>query len=556
MSFKQSSLTTFFSRNDRNKDKESQSPPVDSSAMATNVQSEQSASVSQISSSYKLDKVDPIKLIHKTLLDDERQQILEHKWVPDKKFEYPQNTTGRCYSSKWEDTRPWLRCSLSDDSAFCAYCIAFPATVSEKNPEFITVGFRDWKNAKGETRGALERHAKSDRHKTAQEKSEMFLMTVKGESIPVTESISKAYQENVQRNRACLMSVIDVVIQLGQRNIPFRGNWSKELGKEDGNFQYFIDWKAQFDDVLNVHLSTAKHKYLSPKVQNEFIRICELEIREAIRNRCAESQFFSIMVDETTDVAEKAQLAICVRYVNLEKNSYQVNEDFLGFVEVAQTDSETVCNTVLHNLGAEWGFDLTKLRGQGYDGCATMSSEVSGVQKRIKDDYPEAKYFVHCNSHRLNLVIVNTCNKVVEARNNLTILGKITWFICGVSKRKAILMNEVKEGSKELDFDLLYENEDVLFESAMRQNMMPKPSDTRWTSRVDTLSWVLTHYKSLISVLEIVQSRSKGQAAADASSYHAVLLKFDFIVVAVILQYTLGYIYTPFQFCHSRSLAT
>ena len=62
-----------------------------------------------------------------------------------------------------------------------------------------------------------------------------------------------------------------------------------------------------------------------------------------------------------------------------------------------------------------------------------------------------------------------------------------------------------QQGNKELDFDLLYESEDALSEAAMRQNVMPKLSETRWTSRVDTLSWFLVHYKSLLSVLETVQ---------------------------------------------------
>lgn len=71
---------------------------------------------------------------------------------------------------------------------------------------------------------------------------------------------------------------------------------------------------------------------------------------------------------------------------------------------------------------------------------------------------------------------------------------------------------------------------------------MPKLAETRWTSRIDTLSWLLVHYQSILNVLETIKAQSKGQAAADASSYHAVLLKFDFIVAAVMLQYTLGYI--------------
>lgn len=72
-------------------------------------------------------------------------------------------------------------------------------------------------------------------------------------------------------------------------------------------------------------------------------------------------------------------------------------------------------------------------------------------------------------------------------------------------------MKEVKLGNKDLDFDLLYDNEDALLEAAMRQTMMPKLSETRWTSRVDTLSLLLAHYKSLLNVLENVQSNSKGK---------------------------------------------
>ena len=152
----------------------------------------------------------------------------------------------------------------------------------------------------------------------------------------------------------------------------------------------------------------------------------------------------------------------------------------------------------------------------------TMSGEISGVQRRIQDSFPEAKYFVHCKSHRLNLVIVNTCSSVVEARNVMTILGKITWFVCGVSKRKAILKKEVQQDDKDLDFDLLYESEEALFGAAKRQKVMPKLAETRWTSRIDTLSWLLVHYQSILNILETI--------------------KFDFIVAVVMLQYPLGYI--------------
>ena len=104
------------------------------------------------------------------------------------------------------------------------------------------------------------------------------------------------------------------------------------------------------------------------------------------------------------------------------------------------------------------------------------------------------------------------------------------------------MKKEVQQDDKDLDFDPLYESEEALFEAAKRQKVMPKLAETRWTSRIDTLSWLLVHYQSILNVLETIKAQSQGQAAADASSYQTVLLNFDFIVAAIMLQYTLGYI--------------
>jgi hypothetical protein len=38
----------------------------------------------------------------------------------------------------------------------------------------------------------------------------------------------------------------------------------------------------------------------------------------------------------------------------------------------------------------EWGFDLTRLRGQGYGECSTMSGEVSGVKCGVFPTLPVA----------------------------------------------------------------------------------------------------------------------------------------------------------------------
>jgi len=57
---------------------------------------------------------------------------------------------------------------------------------------------------------------------------------------------------------------------------------------------------------------------------------------------------------------------------------------------------------------------MTKPREQGYDCCLTMSVEASGVKTRITEELSDANYFVHCGTHCLNLVIVDSCQNIQE----------------------------------------------------------------------------------------------------------------------------------------------
>ena len=84
------------------------------------------------------------------------------------------------------------------------------------------------------------------------------------------------------------------------------------------NFQYFFEWKAGFDPILNNHLKIcAKNDtYLSPQSQNNVIHCCAEEIRDIITRHFNNIGF----------VGE-----------NLE-----VNEAYLGFVELSRTDALTI----------------------------------------------------------------------------------------------------------------------------------------------------------------------------------------------------------------------
>ncbi|CAC5365871.1 unnamed protein product [Mytilus coruscus] len=148
---------------------------------------------------------------------------------------------------------------------------------------FGMIGFRDWKNASGDKRGSLKIHENSKLHSAAKEKADNFIM-VSNESKPdIYSSLSKAYENKVVRNRQILLAIKDGIVSLEQRNIALRGNWDKELKRKT---------------------SQCPH-YLSPKVQNELIYCCEIEIREKIVNDCKLADVYSVCADDTTDVSVK-----------------------------------------------------------------------------------------------------------------------------------------------------------------------------------------------------------------------------------------------------------
>jgi hypothetical protein len=78
-----------------------------------------------------------------------------------------------------------------------------------------------------------------------------------------------------------------------------------------------------------------------------------------------------------------------------------IQENFLTFVPIYDVTGLGL-TTVLQNTLKELGLDLDTLRGPGYDGAATMSSNFHCVQAIVKKSYSKDLY-THCIYHSLNL---------------------------------------------------------------------------------------------------------------------------------------------------------
>ncbi|KAH9378836.1 hypothetical protein HPB48_013802 [Haemaphysalis longicornis] len=103
----------------------------------------------------------------------------------------------------------------------------------------------------------------------------------------------------------------------------------------EGNFRELLRFRMESGDKeLEEHLSGSfsRETYVSKTTQNEVISCRGAEMSAIIIKRVQDSIMYSIMFDETTDVAHDSQLALVLRCVH----DGMLREDFLQFVSLRQ----------------------------------------------------------------------------------------------------------------------------------------------------------------------------------------------------------------------------
>ena len=108
--------------------------------------------------------------------------------------------------------------------------------------------------------------------------------------------------------------------------------------------------------------------YASKTIQNELINTVSKAIRTEILNEVKAAKFYSVKGNEVMDIGNKDQLSISLRYVF----EGLVHEIFIDFIEVERITGTALATAILQNL-EEWGLSFLDMRGQCYDGEASMS---------------------------------------------------------------------------------------------------------------------------------------------------------------------------------------
>ena len=88
-------------------------------------------------------------------------------------------------------------------------------------------------------------------------------------------------------------------------------------------------------------------KYTSHDIQNELVKIMAHTVLRKIADHLQKSPYLTIMIDETTDVSNREQVAIVMRRVDEE---FEVSEEFLGVYHVQSIGADSLTAVIKDTL--------------------------------------------------------------------------------------------------------------------------------------------------------------------------------------------------------------
>jgi len=300
--------------------------------------------------------------------------------------------------------------SIIQNVVYCHPCWLFGDNATKQS--IWVSGYSDWKHL---TQSAII-HCNSKQHF----RSDVALVQF-SESKSIEAIISKQYSLEEKKWREILKLLFDVVLTLSGLGLAFRGHRENIKDARCGVYLSILKLLAKHNQVFEQHLqSSSKIKYTSKTITEEIIQILASETRNSILKKCKAAKFFTVIADSTTDISHIDQMAIMIRFVeiNKEQKIVIIPERSLCFVPVKKGDASSLKDLIVNVLFKQYELNPEYLVGQAYDGAAVMSGVHGGLQKKINDYLKEncnnekayAPY-IHCPSHQINLVLQNAAEE-------------------------------------------------------------------------------------------------------------------------------------------------
>ena len=473
--------------------------------------------------------VDTVTAAVNGLTNGEKYNLLTKHFQPTPSYPFPRVYSNGCFRQfqyRWlAKYHPWLVYSKAVDGGFCIFCALF-ATSRNKLGVLVNRPFTAWIKVQK----ILDGHAGNKYHADATHAALCLQQSIERPQGNVDVCLNSRLLQNIHDNREILRCCAEAILFCGRQCIALRGDVEKvDAQCNPGNFLATMKVIANHSDIVKKHLEKpcqSNATYLSPDTQNQLIDIIGKKIiQKSLVDEVKKAKFFTILVDEVTSFNTEI-MPLCVRFVDANSD---IREEFLEFSHLTRVTGEAIAERICLDLEA-LDLDISNVRGQGYDGASSMSSERVGVQARIRERSPLATY-THCSGHCLNLVISHSCGLPI-VRNVLDKVKATSLFFLKSPKRNGLLIEVVTKNVIEMG----------------RRKPLIDLCKTRWAERHSAFQHFYQSYKFLVIALEAIGLGLHGSelsndfkditwdvdSKSQANSLLHALTDFEFIVVFLV----------------------
>ncbi|CAF4965576.1 unnamed protein product [Rotaria sp. Silwood1] len=356
---------------------------------------------------------------------------------------------------------------------------------------FTKNGFNNWSMGVRK----LNKYQSSISHKQA---NDSYVNAVKNhkDNMDVLKLIDIEHKKITLENRNYLIEIIRTIVFLAIPGLLFRGHRENDKSENKGNLLELLEFRRTENELIRKKLGALK--YIHHSIQNEILSIIQQHILSQIVSEIKTSKYYSVMIDETSDISRHEQVSLVIRYTD---DQFNVYERFIGFERASDISEEGLFDLLMLWL-KKLDLDTKYIVGLCFDGASSMRGKCKGVATHLIQVIPTALY-VHCNGHVLNLCLVDVSEVVVHVRNSFGVVKLLYKFIEGSPKRHKVF----EDLQKELGFVLV---------------PLKSLCDTRWTCRYESLKVIVIRYSEILSTLELIET-------GDSFILLQVIRTFDFV---------------------------
>ena len=246
------------------------------------------------------------------------------------------------------------------------------------------------------------------------------------------------------------------------------------------------------DLVLNEYLKLCNDRknatYLSEFTVGKFLKLIGEYMENEALQKVRDAEQFTILLDESTDEANRAELAVIARLVD---SNGKIENHFLTLIPLSRCDALSIFTAVYDYLKNN-NIDMTRVRFSGMDGCSTILGHHNGVTVHFKENCSHHSS-IHCRNHRLALCFSHLIPFYKQFENFDGLLLNL-YLMLKNSTVKTAIFEEVQKS-----YDL-------------KSLKLIKAAVTRWLSHGKAVQRVLVRYPQLLDALSEIYDRKKEPA--------------------------------------------